>query len=73
MYWNNGTDAGVKTASFTVSGGTTIISGDGGGGGGGGSKTVTGLDPLLVLTISVIIIFAVAGSLTSYQMVLKDF
>jgi len=68
MYWNNGTDAGVKTKSFTVSGGVTIISGDGGGGG-GGSTTVTGLDPLLVLTVSIIIIAAIAGSLTSYQMV----
>ena len=39
------------------------------GGGGGGSATVEGLDPLLVLTVSLIIIFAIAGSLTSYQMV----
>ncbi len=70
IYWNNETDAGVKTESFTVSGGVTIISGGGdGGSGGGGSTTVTGLDPLLVLTISIIIIVAIAGSLTSYQTV----
>ena len=70
LYWNNETDAGVITSSFTVTGGTTIISGGGGGGGGGGgSTTVTGLDPLLVFTVSILIIVAIAGSLTSYQLV----
>ena len=68
IFWNNKTDAGVETQMFTISS-TTLISGGGGGGGGGGSTTVTGLDPLLVLTISIIIIVAIAGSLTSYQMV----
>jgi len=68
IYWNNGTDAGVETDVFTVSGSATIISG-GGGGGGGGTTTVTGLDPILVTIISIIIIASVVAALASYQTV----
>ncbi len=71
VYWNNRTDAAVQSEPITVIGISTVISGGGGGGGGGGSTTVTGLDPLLVLTVSIIIIVAIAGSLTSYKMVKK--
>jgi len=66
IYWNNETDAGVTAKEFKISGISPTIPG---GGGGGGSTTVTGLDPLLVLTVSIIIIAAIAGSLTSYQIV----
>jgi len=69
IYWNNNTDAGVKTESFTVSGGVTLIYGDGGGGGGGGTTTVTGLDPILVTIVSIIIIASVVAALASYQTV----
>ncbi|MFX1443254.1 MAG: hypothetical protein ACFFHV_07575 [Promethearchaeota archaeon] len=71
IYWNNGTDAGVASSDFTVTGGVTIISGGGGGGGGGGGTTVTGLDPLVVYTISSIIIIGVVAGLTSYQVAKK--
>ena len=72
IFWNNGTDAGVSSQEFVITGISPVtISGNGGGGGGGGSTTITGLDPLLVLTVSIIIIAAIAGSLTSYQMVKK--
>ena len=73
IYWNNGTDAGVKTESFTVSGGVIIIlgGGDGGGSGSGSTTVVTGLDTLLVFTISLIIIVGIVGSLTTYQTVKK--
>ena len=69
VIWNNLTDVGIDSYNFMVSGTTPTTPGGGGDGGGGGSTTVTGLDPSLVLTISLIIIFAIAGSLTSYQMI----
>ncbi len=67
IFWNNDTDAGVQTQTFTISGASTLIPlSDGGGGDGGSTKIVTGLDPLLVLTISLIIIIGTTGSLSSY-------
>ncbi|MFX0069483.1 MAG: hypothetical protein ACFFAO_00115 [Candidatus Hermodarchaeota archaeon] len=71
IYWNNETDAGVEFQSFTVSGGSSppIVSGGGGGGGDGSTTVVTGLDPFLVLIISILIVAGVVGGLTSYQMV----
>ena len=67
IFWNNESDAGVQSQNFMISGSTTIISGGGGGGGDGGSTIVTGLDPTLILTISILIILVMAGSLTMYQ------
>ncbi len=69
IYWNNQTDAGVETQSFTISGGIIIIPGGNGGGGGGGITRVTGLDPLLVFTISLITIIGAVAVLASYQTV----
>ncbi len=66
IYWNNGSDAGVQTQIFTIRGVTTLIPVSGGGGGGDSTKVVTGWDPILVLTISLIIIIGTTGSLSSY-------
>ncbi len=69
IYWNNGTDAGVESSDFIVSGGVTIISDGGGGGGGGGGTTVSGLDPMLVTIVTIIIIASLVAALASYQTV----